>query len=82
MVLTLVLAFLCGWVRVEGLCDLDDALEVDGLLAREVRLGDGSSPACSGDGGGLGLRGSGLGCVLFPLSLPLVPFFFLPTILK
>ena len=29
-------AFFCGWV--EGLCDLDEALEVGGLLAREVHL--------------------------------------------
>ena len=31
-----VLAFLCGWV--EGLRDLDEALQEDGLFAREVRL--------------------------------------------
>ena len=41
-----VLAFLCGWVG--GLRDLDDALQEDGLFAREVRLGDwgGSSMPC------------------------------------
>ena len=48
-----VLAFLCGWV--EGLRDLDEALQEDRLFARDVRLGDwgGSSTACSHSGDGL-----------------------------
>ena len=74
-----VLAFLCGWM--EGLRDLDEALQEDGLFAREVRLGDcgGSSTACSRSGDRLRESLDLMTCVPFPLFLPSsVSYFFRP----
>ena len=76
-----VLAFLCGWVG--GLRDLDEALQEDGLFAREVRLGDwgGSSTVCSHSGDGLRESLDLMTCVPFPLFLPAFSFLFFPPIL-